>query len=610
MNPLKQHKSNRATSPKSQRKSKRQLQITTVLSVITLVCESNLENDVLKPPLGYARNRDVKALFDWADSVSTVVYDTAAQHFAAHQLAALVLKFPWPRELLQREDPREVAIKKFHAAEERCRKTNYRLTKRSPYDKYISYAAQWIEKVIGSEPDLDSIYAKCFFSSGANIGVHGNATNLFRKLEAGWSVSPTAVPHLRKALLENFQIFEHMCPKRGQYRCYDTDLAVSAVQQKLVGTHYNKVSFVPKNAKTHRAIAVEPVGNSVVQKGIDLELRSFLKHAGINLSNQDRNAYLAKKGSIDKTLCTIDLSSASDTISTAIVKRLLPWAWFCLLDETRSPAYKLGGALPVRYQKFASMGNGFCFPLESLIFASLIKAVIYYENLEPTFGVYGDDLIIDNAGYGPLKNVLSYCGFQLNAEKSFHEGNFRESCGADWYSGQDVRPVFLDYALTNVSELMIFHNSTLRSDRCRTFFREVRPWLRSQVRTPFLRPEEFRPNRPVDPLKGLGVWMVNKSHGTDVRIETEHFAQKLDKLLLSNANGAFSVPLSVFMGSSCGTWVADQQRWSWREYRFIPVPDDEQRTDLYYVARSIAKLQSFGAELNRRYTARRVTIKT
>lgn len=582
------------------------------LALIIKTCESNLSNEVLNTPLGLARNGDVNALFDWADTVGTDVFPTAAQHFAANQLAALVLKYPWPSGSLNRVPPRQAAVEKFADAEERCRRTNRRLrNSRSRFDRYLVEAALWIERVIGCEPDLPEIYSMCDFSSGANIGVHGNATNLYRKLNADWSVSPTAEPYLISALQQNFHYFEHLCEKHGSYRCYDRDQFVGKVKSKVRYTHYNKLSFVPKNAKTHRAIAIEPVGNSIVQKGIDQVLRSRLNNFGINLSNQERNAYLAKKGSIDGSLATIDLSSASDTVSIAITKRLLPPAWFALLDATRSPAYK-DGKEAIRYQKFVSMGNGFCFPLETLIFAALIKAVQQIHGFDKTFGVYGDDLIVDAKSFTILRQVLLYSGFKLNSEKSFSEGPFRESCGTDWYEGQDVRPAILDDPLSGVSSIMIFHNSTLRSERCRTFFTEVRPWLRSLVRNPFLRPEEFRVVRDVDPLKGLDVVTVRKSHGTDVRIRAELFSKKLDKTLLANANGAFSVPYDVFMSSSCAKWDRNHQRWVWKEFRFIPEQDtpSSKEADEFQMVRSLAKIRSIGSELNLRYTTRRVVVLT
>jgi hypothetical protein len=38
---------------------------------------------------------------------------------------------------------------------------------------------------------------------------------------------------------------------------------------------------------------------------------------------------------------------------------------------------------------------------------------------------------------------LEFCGFKTNTRKSFWQGDFRESCGTDWWRGLDVRPFYL-----------------------------------------------------------------------------------------------------------------------------------------------------------------------
>jgi hypothetical protein len=85
--------------------------------------------------------------------------------------------------------------------------------------------------------------------------------------------------------------------------------------------------------------------------------------------------------------------------------------------------------------------------------------------------------------------VLRYFGFRHNPEKTFLFGQFRESCGTDWYCGQDIRPVYLDFRLTSTVDLYKFHNSTLRSDFSFPLFEEVRTALREACpeRVRFLR---------------------------------------------------------------------------------------------------------------------------
>jgi hypothetical protein len=52
--------------------------------------------------------------------------------------------------------------------------------------------------------------------------------------------------------------------------------------------------------------------------------------------------------------------------------------------------------------------------------------------------VYGDDLIVPVDLVDSVLGVLSSFGMVVNADKSFWTGRFRESCGKEYYAGQDV----------------------------------------------------------------------------------------------------------------------------------------------------------------------------
>lgn len=503
---------------------------------------------------GYVRSQRFDLLYQWSDRASTVVYSTAAEHFAANQIVALVKKVPLTQNEFRFErSALETAIQKFNEAEEACRNTNVRFTGTnwlsSPFRAQLEYARRWIHGVLGQKPDLPRIYRSCDFSSGAAIGVHGNATNLFRKFFAKeWSVTPCAIPYVFPALCSNEQFFTLLTrDEESPYSCYDVSRAQARFEARLRIISCNKVEFVPKTAKTDRSIAVEPLLNSFIQKGIDAEMRRLLLARGYDLSDQTRNGFLAKVGSLNGEYATLDLSSASDTVSTELVRYLLPDAWFDLLNRTRSPSYSLSGKIE-KYAKFASMGNGFCFPLETLIFASAVRASLFFAQCDRRHAVYGDDIIVSVDAFECLSGLLSEMGFKLNSEKSFASGPFRESCGADWYEGQDVRPVYLDYLLDNTSSLMIFHNATQRSQRAADFFAEVRSYLRS-----LCPPHELL-------LRPFAYRTVTDRH-------------KVDRIMLQNLNGAFDVPLDEFMGSRSATWNSDEQRWSWREFHYSAVTD-------------------------------------
>lgn len=570
-------------SPTKKKCSNNQTARNRVIKTLTLSLEKNCSSYKWFGPLaGAIRNRDFPRLYRLSDLLSTEVFEGTAEHFAANQIVALVKKYPWTPKETGLPDPKETAVNTFWRAEKACRKSNKRLLRYSrTFSPFIEEMRRQIHLLLGDEPDLKEIYRECDFSSGANIGVHGNATNLYRKLYAeSWSVTPSALPYALAAIRSNEQFLWSVQRSDAVIRCLNPD--PSEWRIKLKETSANKVSFVPKTAKTHRAIAVEPLLNSLVQKGIETVLRAKLMRWGIDLRDQSRNQELARLGSIDGSLCTIDLSSASDSISISLCKEVLPAAWFGLLNCTRSPSFVLDGTIH-RAEKFVSMGNGFCFPLETIIFAAAVRA-IRAECPDRRYAVYGDDIIVPVDYASKLIELLQFLGFTPNRDKTFLAGPFRESCGADWYLGQDVRPVYLDYHLADISDLMIFHNATYRSDRCALFFTEVRDFLL----------DEGGPDVFVRPLTSK-----------------PRFPQGISRLELKNLNGAYSVPIDVFMGSKHSRWNQHEQRWSWKEYLFTSVPDRPTGDAFCFNhSRYLRSLQNGAADLSLRYTAkRRVTIK-
>jgi hypothetical protein len=139
----------------------------------------------------------------------------------------------------------------------------------------------------------------------------------------------------------------------------------------------------------------------------------------------------------------------------------LPYDWACLLDLFRTPvvAYKGENYL---LEKFSSMGNAYTFELESLLYYSLTLSVCQYLKISSQdVSVYGDDIICPVEAYDLLQRVLNACGFLFNENKSFASGPFRESCGADFLDGFDIRPWYLK---TLISDRILYsmHNYFLR----------------------------------------------------------------------------------------------------------------------------------------------------
>lgn len=148
-------------------------------------------------------------------------------------------------------------------------------------------------------------------------------------------------------------------------------------------------------------------------------------------------------------IATIDLSSASDTVSLELCRLVLPPMWLDLLESLRSPFTRIikdGAPIWHKNAKFSSMGNGFTFELETLIFYSLAKAVEKcLGRTASVIKVYGDDIIVDSWLARSLVPALRFFGFKTNDRKTFIDDTpFRESCGSDYYRGVNVRGHYLE----------------------------------------------------------------------------------------------------------------------------------------------------------------------
>jgi len=231
----------------------------------------------------------------------------------------------------------------------------------------------------------------------------------------------------------------------------------------------SKSSFVPKNVDISRQIATEPALNMFFQLGFGSLLETRLaRRWGISFADQpDKNRMMARRGSIsfdrDDSFATIDLRSASDLIALKHVAWALPPEWVDAILTLRSPATKVDDEW-VDLKMCSTMGNGFTFPLQSIIFSCVVAAVYRLEGInlstswsDPTFGVFGDDIVIYRRCYSKVVRLLTLLGFDVNGDKSFSDGAFRESCGHDYYYGFNIRPVFVR-RLDSVQDLYVLVN--------------------------------------------------------------------------------------------------------------------------------------------------------
>jgi len=214
------------------------------------------------------------------------------------------------------------------------------------------------------------------------------------------------------------------------------DLDLNLVQGNVMFT-------VPKNSEIDRCACKEPDINMFVQKGIGNHFRRALRKLGIDLNDQSINRSLAQYGSKTGSLATVDLSAASDSVTTALCEALLPTLWYSLLMTTRSSHTSVYEGTWHCNEMMSSMGNGFTFELESLLFYAIARTVCIIKGVRGRISVYGDDLIVPVTAYQPLEAALTFLGFSFNQLKSYERTPFRESCGGHYYGGLDITPFYI-----------------------------------------------------------------------------------------------------------------------------------------------------------------------
>lgn len=367
-------------------------------------------------------------------------YDCAYAFADDYLLSSFLTKFPDFDLGINKE---EAAFRKWLSAEESCGHVNDFLRNEwageSPYPLRVSLlfekAKQKIHRILG-KVDYDFVRQHCRFGPGIDLSTSGAQHATYNKFETSGSATPWVLPVYSEVFSEDFR----------------EDYLQEA--QLLSG---NRLAFVPKNAKTFRSIGIEPRWNIYLQLGIGELIVRQLRKEGIDLRDQTRNqraaAHAHKAG-----LATIDLSSASDSLSKNLVLWLLPEEWSDLLFKLRSPRTSYKGESRV-LEKVSSMGNGFTFPLETLIFYALSLAAV--ESCGDYAGevcVYGDDIIVPRHAASTLIELLSYAGFSVNTEKTFTSGRFFESCGCDYLDGVNVRPFFQRKGITEVFDLYTLAN--------------------------------------------------------------------------------------------------------------------------------------------------------
>jgi len=336
---------------------------------------------------------------------------------------------------------RSSAIKKWLSVEKRNQRTNARIMLGeedfgyATSDDIILDARRIVAKTLGTV-NVDRIFANPSHTNGAS----------------------TRIRRSPKALIEKHEGKAHLSSSSIRW-WLSVASSTRLATQPLELYEASELFTVPKSTDIDRVACKEPEINMLLQRCVGGYIRRRLAVAGINLNDQTTNQILAREA-LDRGLATIDLSSASDSISKSLVMALLPTEWWVLLDDLRVHYASVDGDIH-HLQMFSSMGNGFTFELESLLFWALTRSICKNSGVKGRISVYGDDIIAPSKIGPRLKRTFSWFGFTVNEKKSHWSGQFRESCGKHYHGKTDVTPFYVRKPISQKSEMIRLLNRLL-----------------------------------------------------------------------------------------------------------------------------------------------------
>jgi len=363
-------------------------------------------------------------------------------------------------------------------------------------------------------------------------------------------------PHTRTSRTSVFLVSKKMSNKRASYTAIPIKESscrsprMKDRGQKMAYTFENsrmtvnesQLSFVPKDATVNRSIDIQPTLNSFFQKGLGTWLSESLSLSGNEIkTRQEYHREVVQRLSVDKSAGTIDIQSASNSVSRILVKLLFLeiesfmqndaakrncMELYSRLELLRCPTstFKDEEGITSRFENpwFSSMGCAFTFELETLIFLSIARSCVRMPQHRHGISVYGDDIIVPNLIFSAVCRRLELLGFRINPKKTFCDEPFRESCGADYLHGTWVRPFYMKDHLTP-ARLVAFHNFLVRHDllsNVRAVILEILNLMGPKI---FFGPDGFGDGHLIGPpdLWTRRSWTViqNAVKG----LETEHF---------------------------------------------------------------------------------------
>lgn len=351
------------------------------------------------------------------------------------QIVDLFKKFSFSTDVYTPEDLQKISTDKF--MENQRRLASFTLSDEPLVRDVLWRAKGWCELILGDFDPLE-VCKEATFGKKSSVGVPMRLACEGARYE----------PPITGSAAHCDWFTKYYCSwNRPAFR-YASSLAESLGAPLTKHIDCLEAVLVDKTWKSLRMIMPNTTLGTLYSSGLGRVLEDRLRKFGYDIRHlQPVHGELARFGSITGSLVTADQSMASDNITTTLVTRIFPRSWASALDFGRISRMTLNGST-FETPTYCTMGIGFTFPLQTLIFLVLLLAIRDTLNLgeETVVSVYGDDLIYAVEMHDLVVDIFPKLGLVLNIDKTFATGHFRESCGQDYFRGFDVRPAHLGRA--------------------------------------------------------------------------------------------------------------------------------------------------------------------
>lgn len=342
-----------------------------------------------------------------------------------YQLESLFKRYRFQHDKFNSTQLEMITNDSFEATQRRI--ASGPITRTEIVHRVIQKARSICRDVLG-EFDEEEHLSFCRFGRRASVGNPASKSYLDLKLAGPISGSPEHIEWMKHIYLPTDDLLQSVFTEGSSEPLWKVCKVLSKTN-------------VAKSYKALRGIMPNTLIGSFYTYGVGKMIEQRLKDRGLNirkLQMQHRN--WAQRYSKTRTHVTADLSAASDSFTSDLVNMLLPRKWFNKIRYGRISQYQDRDGSQKYMASFMTMGIGFTFPLQTLLFYSLLKAIQDLTETRGRISVYGDDLIYPSSMHAVVESVFPKLRLVLNLDKTYVHDSFRESCGGDYFRGVDVRP--------------------------------------------------------------------------------------------------------------------------------------------------------------------------